>query len=380
MIGGSSPSLRRRAAGAGRAGAGVERLHRLQRPRRHPRRPGARSRRRSGFCATVIFFRRNAMYFQEKVRTTTDIRDFPLHRPQHHVSQLEAVARTAAARPPPGPPGFRAQDAGSGAADRRAAAPLTHGMPGQTSGCRRLRDRIADAYLDRFVCLRRASEKRSTISSKACQPGGARVLDLGCGAASRSGGIWRLGSPVLMRRKSASRLPVPATTCPRRFRPNSRPWRGGIDAGSFDAAGCVLFDHPRLPPSRGPAEDPMVRPGGMLVASFGAAQDWTEMASGRPCSSGGDGRDPVTSLGDAGLDRPPFPDVSNRATGHIDEDAVFPELAARPRLPAFRSADGQSSSPVRLEHLLPPPLRRMFGGEGEAAFASMPRSTKVLAT
>ena len=43
--------------------------------------------------ATVIFFERNAMYYQEKVRTTTDARgDFRFTGLQHHVGQLEAVA------------------------------------------------------------------------------------------------------------------------------------------------------------------------------------------------------------------------------------------------------------------------------------------------
>lgn len=42
--------------------------------------------------ATVIFFERNFIYYQEKVRTTTDARgDFRFTGLQHHIGQLEAM-------------------------------------------------------------------------------------------------------------------------------------------------------------------------------------------------------------------------------------------------------------------------------------------------
>lgn len=42
--------------------------------------------------ATVIFFERNFIYYQEKVRTTTDAKgDFRFIGLQHHIGQLEAM-------------------------------------------------------------------------------------------------------------------------------------------------------------------------------------------------------------------------------------------------------------------------------------------------
>lgn len=42
--------------------------------------------------ATVIFFERNFVYYQEKVRTTTDAKgDFRFTGLQHHIGQLEAM-------------------------------------------------------------------------------------------------------------------------------------------------------------------------------------------------------------------------------------------------------------------------------------------------
>ncbi len=183
---------------------------------------------------------------------------------------------------------------------------------------------VADAYLEQFgeSAVRRKWLDRLTGHLPA---GGAKVLDLGCGAGIPvARDLVALGHGVVgvdgsARQIRQARQNVPAATfieadmCELAF-----------DAGSFDAVGA-FYSITHLPPTR---QGPLIakiaswlKPGGVFVASFGvgAAGEWVGEWLGTTMFFGHAGETEILKfLGDAGLS---FRDSS--IDRQDNEDAAF---------------------------------------------------------
>lgn len=190
-------------------------------------------------------------------------------------------------------------------------------------------DRIADAYLDRFG-VSAVRRKWFDHLVESLPTNGARVLDLGCGAGIPiARDLAALGHSVLGVDGSAEQVARARHNVPAAMFLEADMCEVELDGGSFDAAGA-FYSITHVPAAEQGALLAKIarwlRPGGMLVASFGAgpAGDWTGEWLGTTMFFGHGGEDAtLASLGDAGM-------IVRRSQieRQDNEDAVFLWVAA----------------------------------------------------